>query len=220
MMWTFVIRLLVATLLGALIGLEREYHAKEAGVRTHLLVALGSCLFMIISVYGFDAYLGRDHVSFDPSRIASQVVTGIGFIGAGTIILQKQVVRGLTTAAGVWVTAAIGLACGDGMYLLAVISTAVVLISLGLINLYLPYLSQKEREITFLAEDYQVMTEILDNLRHEKITVLNYELRKEAEENGGKMLVVLKIRMKRYDNIQGVLSILKNFEKVELVQIS
>lgn len=219
-MWTFVIRLLVATLLGALIGLEREYHAKEAGVRTHLLVALGSCLFMIISVYGFDAYLGRDHVSFDPSRIASQVVTGIGFIGAGTIILQKQVVRGLTTAAGVWVTAAIGLACGDGMYLLAVISTAVVLISLGLINLYLPYLSQKEREITFLAEDYQVMTEILDNLRHEKITVLNYELRKEAEENGGKMLVVLKIRMKRYDNIQGVLSILKNFEKVELVQIS
>ena len=154
MMWTYVIRLLVATLLGALIGLEREYHAKEAGVRTHLLVALGSCLFMIISIYGFDAYLGRDHVSFDPSRIASQVVTGIGFIGAGTIILQKQVVRGLTTAAGVWVTAAIGLACGDGMYLLAVISTAVVLISLGLINLYLPYLSQKEREITFLAEDY------------------------------------------------------------------
>ena len=219
-MWTYVIRLLVATLLGALIGLEREYHAKEAGVRTHLLVALGSCLFMIISIYGFDAYLGRDHVSFDPSRIASQVVTGIGFIGAGTIILQKQVVRGLTTAAGVWVTAAIGLACGDGMYLLAVISTAVVLISLGLINLYLPYLSQKEREITFLAEDYQVMTEILDNLRQEKITVLNYELRKEAEENGGKMLVVLKIRMKRYDNIQGILSILKNFEKVEVVQIS
>lgn len=220
MIWTFVIRLLVATSLGALIGLEREYHAKEAGVRTHLLVALGSCLFMILSVYGFDAFLDQDHVSFDPSRIASQVVTGIGFIGAGMIILQKQVVRGLTTAAGVWVTAAIGLACGNGMYLLAIVCTAIVLTSLGLINLYLPYFSQKERQITFLAEDYHVMTELLDNLRREKIIVLNYELRKDADENDGKMLVLLKIRMKKYDNIQGILSILKNFEKVELVQIS
>ena len=160
----FIVRLLLATLLGSVIGFEREYHAKEAGVRTHLLVALGSCLFMIISVYGFDFMLDRDHVSFDPSRIASQVVTGIGFIGAGTIILQKQMVRGLTTAAGLWVTAAIGLACGNGMYVIAVVTTAIVLISLGLINVYLPYISQKERRITFLAEDYAVMAEILNQL--------------------------------------------------------
>ena len=210
----------MATLLGAVIGFEREYHAKEAGVRTHLLVALGSCLFMILSVYGFDFMLDRDHVSFDPSRIASQVVTGIGFIGAGTIILQKQMVRGLTTAAGLWVTAAIGLACGNGMYLVAVVTTAIVLVSLGLINVYLPYISQKERRITFLAEDYVVMTDILNQLRQEKITVLNYEMHKSAEENDGKMLVTLEIRMKRYDNVKGITSILKNFEKVELVQIS
>ena len=216
----FIVRLLLATLLGSVIGFEREYHAKEAGVRTHLLVALGSCLFMIISVYGFDFMLDRDHVSFDPSRIASQVVTGIGFIGAGTIILQKQMVRGLTTAAGLWVTAAIGLACGNGMYVIAVVTTAIVLISLGLINVYLPYISQKERRITFLAEDYAVMAEILNQLRQEKITVLNYEMHKSAEENDGKMLVTLEIRMKRYDNVKGITSILKNFEKVELVQIS
>ena len=215
-----IIRLLLATLLGAVIGFEREYHAKEAGVRTHLLVALGSCLFMIISVYGFDFMLGYDNVSYDPSRIASQVVTGIGFIGAGTIILQKQMVRGLTTAAGLWVTAAIGLACGNGMYIIAVVTTAIVLVSLGLINVYLPYISQKERHITFLAEDYEVMTDILERLRQEKITVLNYELHKDAEENNGKMLVSLEIRMKRYDNVKGITSILKNFEKVELVQIS
>ena len=212
--------MLLATLLGSIIGFEREYHAKEAGVRTHLLVALGSCLFMILSVYGFDFMLDRDHVSFDPSRIASQVVTGIGFIGAGTIILQKQMVRGLTTAAGLWVTAAIGLACGNGMYLIAVVTTAIVLISLGLINVYLPYISQKERRITFLAEDYAVMAEILNQLRQEKITVLNYEMHKSAEENDGKMLVTLEIRMKRYDNVKGITSILKNFEKVELVQVS
>ena len=196
------------------------YHLFLLNLNQLVLVALGSCLFMILSVYGFDAFLDQDHVSFDPSRIASQVVTGIGFIGAGMIILQKQVVRGLTTAAGVWVTAAIGLACGNGMYLLAIVCTAIVLTSLGLINLYLPYFSQKERQITFLAEDYHVMTELLDNLRREKIIVLNYELRKDADENDGKMLVLLKIRMKKYDNIQGILSILKNFEKVELVQIS
>ena len=183
------------------------YHLFLLNLNQLVLVALGSCLFMILSVYGFDAFLDQDHVSFDPSRIASQVVTGIGFIGAGMIILQKQVVRGLTTAAGVWVTAAIGLACGNGMYLLAIVCTAIVLTSLGLINLYLPYFSQKERQITFLAEDYHVMTELLDNLRREKIIVLNYELRKDADENDGKMLVLLKIRMKKYDNIQGILSI-------------
>lgn len=220
MVWTFLLRLSLATLLGAVIGFEREYHAKEAGIRTHLLVALGACLFMILSVYGFDFMLERDHVSFDPSRIASQVVTGIGFIGAGTIILQKQMVRGLTTAAGLWVTAAIGLACGNGMYVVAVVTTAIVLVSLGLINVYLPYISQKERHITFLVEDYAVMTEILNRLRQEKITVLNYEMHKSAEENNGKMLVTLEIRMKRYDNAKGIASILKNFEKVEIVQIS
>lgn len=220
MMWTMVIRLLVATALGALIGIEREYHAKEAGVRTHLLVALGACLFMILSIYGFDLMLGRDHVSFDPSRIASQVVTGIGFIGAGTIILQKQMVRGLTTAAGLWVTAAIGLACGTGMYVIAVVTTVIALASLGLINVFLPYVSQCDRRITFLVENYGVLTEVLENLRHEKITVLNYEMHKDAEENNGKMLVSLEIRMQRYDNVKAVASILRNFEKVELVQIS
>lgn len=220
MVWTFILRLALATMLGAIIGFEREYHAKEAGIRTHLLVALGACLFMILSVYGFDFMLDRDHVSFDPSRIASQVVTGIGFIGAGTIILQKQMVRGLTTAAGLWVTAAIGLACGNGMFIIAAVTTVIVLVSLGLINVYLPYFSQKERHITFLVEDYGLMTEILEKLRQEKITVLNYEMHKSTEENNGKMLVTLEIRMKRYDNVKGITSILKNFEKVELVQIS
>lgn len=220
MLWDFVLRLLAATAMGAAIGIEREYHAKEAGLRTHLLVALGSCLFMLLSAYGFDAILGHDHVSYDPSRIASQVVTGIGFIGAGTIILQKQVVRGLTTAAGLWVTAAIGLACGNGMFWLALITTAIVLISLGVINLYLPYFSQRDRNVTFQVADYETLTEVLENLRNEKITVLNYEMHKDAEEDDGKMLVSIEIRTKRYDNVKEITSILKNFEKVDLIQIT
>ena len=99
----FILRLFVASLLGGLIGLEREYREKAAGLRTHFLVALGSALFMIVSAYGFDGVLTDSHMRLDVSRIASQVVTGIGFIGAGTIIFQKNAIHGLTTAAGVWV---------------------------------------------------------------------------------------------------------------------
>lgn len=106
----FVIRLLVAGILGTIIGLDREYRAKEAGYRTHFLVSLGSALIMIVSQYGFQEIIKESSVTLDPSRVAAQVVSGIGFIGAGTIIFQKQIVRGLTTAAGIWATAGIGLA--------------------------------------------------------------------------------------------------------------
>ena len=134
----YIIRLLVATALGAIIGLDREYRTKAAGFRTHVLVALGSALFMIISVHGFDD-LPKDQLTLrmDPARIAAQVVTGIGFIGAGTIIFQKNVVKGLTTAAGLWVTAAIGLACGVGMYVLAIVSSLLVLICFEAFNFFL-----------------------------------------------------------------------------------
>ena len=99
MMWDFILRLFVAGILGAVVGLDREYRAKEAGYRTHFLVSLGSALIMVVSQYGFQDVILENSVSLDPSRVAAQVVSGIGFIGAGTIIIQKQFVRGLTTAA-------------------------------------------------------------------------------------------------------------------------
>lgn len=144
----FIIRILVATALGAVIGLDREYRTKAAGFRTHVLVALGSALFMIISVHGFDD-LPKDQMTLrmDPARIAAQVVTGIGFIGAGTIIFQKNVVKGLTTAAGLWVTAAVGMACGVGMYVLAIVSTLLVLICFEAFNFFLHKIrGKKENE--------------------------------------------------------------------------
>ena len=119
----FVLRLLVAGILGAIIGLDREYRAKEAGYRTHFLVSLGSALIMIVSQYGFQDIIKESSVTLDPSRVAAQVVSGIGFIGAGTIIFQKQIVRGLTTAAGLWATAGIGLAVGAGMYVIGIANT-------------------------------------------------------------------------------------------------
>ena len=139
-----ILRIFVAALLGGAIGLEREYRAKEAGMRTHFLVALGSALFMIVSAYGFEGALGSPEHRWDVSRVAAQVVSGIGFIGAGTIIFHKSenVVRGLTTAAGLWVTAAIGLACGGGLYILAAASTFLVLVGLEAFNYFLKKLDK------------------------------------------------------------------------------
>jgi putative Mg2+ transporter-C (MgtC) family protein len=126
------VRLVVAAALGAAVGLERELREREAGLRTHMLVSVGSALFTLASAYGFHEFLtgGGNLVRTDPTRIAAQIVTGIGFIGAGAIIRQGLSVRGLTTAATLWTVAAIGLAAGAGYYSAAVIATAIVVFSL------------------------------------------------------------------------------------------
>jgi putative Mg2+ transporter-C (MgtC) family protein len=108
----------------ALIGLEREWRQKSAGLRTHTLVGFGAALFMLVSKYGFTDVLGP-HVTLDPSRVAAQVVSGLGFIGGGLIFVRRDAVRGLTTAATVWLTAAVGMACGGGLVVLALFATAV-----------------------------------------------------------------------------------------------
>jgi len=126
-------RLGTAALLGGAIGLERELRDREAGLRTHLLVSVGSALFTIVSAYGFTEFLvnGGAVVRADPTRIAAQVVSGIGFLGAGAIIRQGFSIRGLTTAATLWLVAAIGMSAGAGYYSAAIIATAGALISLG-----------------------------------------------------------------------------------------
>lgn len=151
----FILRIFVAAVLGGLIGLEREYREKAAGLRTHFLVALGSALFMIISAHGFDGILKDPNMRLDVSRIAAQVVSGIGFIGAGTIIFQKNAVRGLTTAAGVWVTAAIGLGCGAGLYVLSAVATVLVLMGMEAFNYVLRHLEHHhaKNEDKALADD-------------------------------------------------------------------
>lgn len=123
--WIQVADLGVAALLSAVIGLEREARAKSAGLRTHALVGVGAALFMIVSKYGFTDIVGDEGTSLDPSRIAAQIVSGIGFVGGGLIFVRRDAVRGLTTAASVWVTAAVGMAAGAGMWTLAAATTLV-----------------------------------------------------------------------------------------------
>jgi putative Mg2+ transporter-C (MgtC) family protein len=109
------------------VGLERERLEWAAGMRTHALVSLGSALFMVVSIFGFSDILNEHHVILDPSRVAAQVASGIGFIGAGTIILRREIVKGLTTAASIWAVAAVGLAVGGGMFLAAGSATLLAL---------------------------------------------------------------------------------------------
>jgi len=129
-----IIRIGVAGLLGAIIGIEREIRSKEAGLKTHFLVAVGSALIMVVSKYAFSDIVFEEHMALDPSRIAAQVVSGVGFLGAGTIIIQKQAVKGLTTAAGLWATAGIGLTIGAGMYVVGIGAMILVLIGLEIVS--------------------------------------------------------------------------------------
>jgi putative Mg2+ transporter-C (MgtC) family protein len=127
----FSARLVIAAALGALIGAEREIHGHPAGIRTHMLVALGSGLFTVLSIHGFGQGPGSP---IDPTRIAAQIVSGIGFLGAGAILKDGIVIRGLTTAASLWATAAVGMAAGAGEYVVGAVGAGVVLVSLWPIN--------------------------------------------------------------------------------------
>lgn len=123
-----IMRLVLSVILSGLIGLERQLHRRTAGLRTHILVSLGSCLIMLTSLYVFDIY--KNKVPLDPGRIAAGVITGIGFLGAGTIIREREGIKGLTTAASLWVVAGIGLAVGCGFYSASIFTTVLALIVL------------------------------------------------------------------------------------------
>ncbi|MDE6446525.1 MAG: MgtC/SapB family protein [Alistipes sp.] len=177
MEWNFVWRLCVAGLCGTVIGLDREYRVKDAGFRTHFLVALGSALMMVVSQYGFAELLAtHGDVRFDPGRIAAQVVSGIGFIGAGTIILHRQLVRGLTTAASLWATAGIGLAAGAHMYVLAGAATLLTLFGLEALTLFFGGLGRKRTLIVYSSARREAVEAMFNRLRTSKYTVISYEV--------------------------------------------
>lgn len=176
MIWDFVWRLVLAAIFGTIIGLDREYREKEAGFRTHFLVSLGGALMMIVSQYGFSEILTHDGVSLDPSRIAAQVVSGIGFIGAGTIIFNHQIVRGLTTAASLWATAGIGLTAGAGMSWLALAATILTLVALEGLSLVFRSLGSRRMVVVFSASDRTGVADTLDRIRTDGYMVVSYEV--------------------------------------------
>ncbi len=179
------IRLFLAAFLGALIGLERERKDWSAGTRTHMLVSVGACLFMIVSAFGFSDILGYDSVELDPSRVAAQVVSGIGFIGAGAILFLKQgTVRGLTTAAGLWTVAAIGLATGGGMYVAAIATTVIALLILWAMQPIQHMYTKKFKQVTLkiVTESFLKNMEVLEEFQNNKeLKVLSYIIEQKKE---------------------------------------
>ena len=200
MTWDFFFRLLVAGVLGALVGIDREYRAKEAGFRTHFLVALGSALFMIVSKYGFEDILGKEGVGLDPSRIASQVVTGIGFLGAGTSIIQKLFVRGLTTAAGIWTTAAVGLAVGAGQYWLGISATLLTLLGLEGLGYMFRNFSQRNVNLTFTVSGVEALQLVMDEIKNKRHLIVSFST--EIVECGEKknLRVALVVRTRKLED--------------------
>lgn len=207
------IRLTLALLLGGAIGIEREYRAKEAGFRTHFLVALGSALFCLVSQFGFGVDLK------DSSRVAAQVVSGIGFLGAGTIIFQKNVVRGLTTAAGLWVTAAIGLACGTGMYLAAVLTTSMVLLGLEVLNYWIPQLGLSTIELSFSAPSRESVKEFITRIKQDGMEVHSYELKERRLSKEEFLEASIEIRAKRDFHTLEILDYMNDFSDVTISTI-
>ena len=180
--WEALLRLSIAAGLGGAVGFERELRDREAGIRTHLLVSLGSALFTIVSAYGFNEFLagGGSVVRADPSRIAAQIVTGIGFLGAGAIIRDGLSVRGLTTAATLWVVAGIGMACGAGYYAPAVAVTVLTIVALwplrSVAHRTIERIKPDEKRLTVELKEGQPVDELLASLDDVRLFELREEL--------------------------------------------
>lgn len=215
----FILRLLVAGILGAIIGLDREYRAKEAGYRTHFLVSLGSALIMIVSQYGFQEIIKESSVTLDPSRVAAQVVSGIGFIGAGTIIFQKQIVRGLTTAAGIWATAGIGLAVGAGMYTISIAATLLTLAGLELLSLIFKSIGMKSSVITFSTSSKEILPQVSQRFNSKDYLVVSYNLDRQVEGEYTNYQVTMVIKSKKSYNEGYLLQLMQEFPEVTVERI-
>ena len=208
----FIIRLCSAGMLGACIGLERELRAKEAGIRTHFLVALGSSLMMIVSQHGFGDLMPLiGYGKFDPGRVAAQIVSGIGFLGAGIIIFRKEAVQGLTTAAGLWVAAGIGMAIGGGMYIVGLAATVLALVCFELLRLSSNHLGLISRtvHVTFHAKSENSLEKTIETLKTKGFIPGNYSFRKDSEGNL-KVNMVIRYRARKSDSG----AILRRLEKI------
>jgi putative Mg2+ transporter-C (MgtC) family protein len=181
-------RLGLALLLSTSIGLERETRQKSAGLSTYSLVGVGSALFMLVSIFGFGDLSNQRHVGLDPSRVAAQIVSGIGFIGGGIIFVRRDTVRGLTTAAGVWVTAAVGMACGGNLPILAVATTIIYfLVAYGYPRLVdvLPRSRESPAELSIVYRDgHGILREALAECARRGFAISDLSIKHDRHRNG------------------------------------
>ncbi|ABR33852.1 MgtC/SapB family protein [Clostridium beijerinckii] len=214
----YLLRLFIAAICGMAIGYERKNRMKEAGIRTHFIVAIGAALIMIISKYGFQDQIGWLNMSLDPSRIAAQVVTGVGFLGAGIIFMQKQTIVGLTTAAGVWATAAIGLAIGSGLYFVGIAATAITILGQILLHGKIKFLSSPRTESLALqiVDEPDAIKFLQEIFEDNEITIINLKSKRDEKS----LLIDLKIVIRIYEsfNIIKFLNILQSKDFVKSLE--
>ena len=220
--YIFLMRLAIAGFLGAAVGFERECRAKEAGTRTHFLVAVGSCLMMIVSQWGFQdiaASGGNGFYRADIARVAAQIVSGIGFIGAGTIMMQKQVVHGLTTAAGLWAVAGIGMAIGGGLYWLGIAATFFALVGLEALRYFLRRFRTRSCYLVFLTKDRSNLINVTNELNANDFHILSYSVT--SEKNGGDEYIRVKMWLReRVPNGENqVLRFMQQFPGIEIEKV-
>lgn len=214
--WTMVIRLILAGVLGGLVGIEREVNKHPAGFRTHLLVSMGSCLIMVLSFYGFNEIINSNsNIRFDPSRLPSYVISGIGFLGAGTILVREATVRGLTTAASIWIVSAIGLVVGAGMYFIAIFTTVIVILSLFFLNkweqLFIRRSKSNELHI-IINEEALTVSDLIDLIITKGFSVKKLEV--ERTDQHGILKLFLSLEPK---NRKTRMDLLEVFNKLEAV---
>jgi putative Mg2+ transporter-C (MgtC) family protein len=211
----WLLRLVVAGICGFLIGYERKNRLKEAGVRTHIIVALGAALIMIISKYGFmDVLPGGD---YDPTRIAAQIVSGIGFLGAGMIFIRKQAISGLTTAAGIWTTAGIGMAIGTRLYFIGIAATILMLTVQVLLHrnyrwFHLPVTEQ----MTITMSNEAALTLIKDKFAASGIEIIH--LRAERRDSGSVDLE-LHVKLPQDFDVSGLMNMLRDNPHVKSIEL-
>ena len=213
MMWDFILRLFVAGILGAVVGLDREYRAKEAGYRTHFLVSLGSALIMVVSQYGFQDVILENSVSLDPSRVAAQVVSGIGFIGAGTIIIQKQFVRGLTPAAGIWATV------GSGMYGLGIAATLLTLAGLELLSVIFKSIGMRSSLVVFSTSDKEAINRIARVIYEKGFLLVSYDMKRLGHQEKDEYVVSIVLKARKNTEESPLLLLMEQFPEVTVERI-
>ena len=214
----YLLRLFIAAVCGMAIGYERKNRMKEAGIRTHFIVAIGAALIMIISKYGFQDQIGWPNMSLDPSRIAAQVVTGVGFLGAGVIFMQKQTIVGLTTAAGVWVTAAIGLSIGSGLYFVGIAATVITILGQILLHGKIRFLSSPRTETLMLqiVDNADAIKLLQDIFEDNEIIILNLKSKRDEKSSLINVEVIIRVyesfNMTKFLNIFQIKDFIKSLE--------
>ena len=219
MQYHYLLRNILAGICGLIIGYERKSRMKEAGIRTHFVIAIGASMMMVVSKYGFQDILGEKNIALDPSRIAAQVVSGVGFLGAGMIFMQRQTIKGLTTAAGMWTTAGIGMAIGSGLYVIGIGVTALILAAQMLLHSRFGWISAPKTEhlAIRLIDEPGTVGYIQKMLKEKDITLLNFHV--EKDKGTSDILMEITVRLPKALGVEHLLPLIQDVSFIKAIEV-